>query len=59
MMARTTLPKVLISVMSLTPSFLLSLQLLDCFDYLIMLISLFFIVLIFATTPYPPPSKKY
>lgn len=58
MMARTTLLKVLISVMSLTPSFLLSLQLLDYFDYLIMLISLFVILLIFATILYLPPSKK-
>lgn len=57
-MAQTTSPKVLISAISLAPSFLLSLQLLDYFDYFIKPISQFVIVLIFATILYFPPSKN-
>lgn len=58
MMAQTTSPKFLISAISLAPSFLLSLQLLDYFDYFIKPISQFVIVLIFATILYFPPSKN-
>jgi hypothetical protein len=56
-MARTTSPKVLISVISSAPSFLISLQISGLFGYFIMQLSLIVTVLFFVTILYLPPSK--